>query len=255
LATGAFFGQVSEIWDFNMASVAKDLPSAEKRERLFFLFMAVSIVVTVGLAFGLFYQAELSSFDAPWWVHVHAVTFMGWIAIYLTQNVLVFRNDIAMHRRLGRIGAVYWMWMVLVGLILTPATLAAGRSPPFFTHPYFLALDWSNILVFGGLVYAALRNRSRTEWHRRLMLCATICVIAPAWGRLIVLSGNTMTASTNVATLLPYIAVGMVFDLVTRKRIHPAYLWGFGALVMMAAMIEIISSLPPFITLAYRIAG
>jgi hypothetical protein len=239
-----------------MATVALPSSSAELRERRFFLIMAVAIAVTVIVAFSLFRVAGISSFGgSPWWVHVHAVTFMGWIAFYVLQNTLVFKDDIALHRRLGRIGAVYAVWMVLVGLVLTPLTLAVGRSPPFFTPPYFLALDWINIAVFGGLVYAAIRNRKRTDWHRRLMLCATICVIAPALGRLIVLSGNAMTAPVNVATLLLYVVVAMLFDWNNRGRVHPAYFWGAGALILFAAATETLAILPFFAASAGRIAG
>ena len=239
-----------------MAAVALPSPSAEQRERRFFLTMAAAIAVTVIVAFSLFRVAGISSFSgSPWWVHVHAVTFMGWIGFYVLQNALVFKNDIAMHRRLGRIGAAYVVWMVLVGLVLTPLTLAVGRSPPFFTPAYFLALDWINVVVFGGLVYAAIRNRGRTDWHRRLMLCATICVIAPALGRLIVLSGNTMTAPLNVATLLLYVVVAMLFDRSNRGRVHPAYFWGGGSLVVFAALTELLASMPFFAATAARFSG
>ena len=138
-----------------MEAVAVASASTEYRERRFFLFMAIAIALTVIVAFSLFLAAGISSFGSPWWVHVHAVTFMAWIGFYVLQNTLVFRNDIALHRRLGPIGAGYAVWMVLVGLVLTPLTLAVGRSPPFFTPAYFLALDWINILAFGGLFYAA----------------------------------------------------------------------------------------------------
>lgn len=236
------------------ALVAPDL-SAESRERWFFLVMALAIAITVATAFSLFYRAGFSTFASPWWVHVHAVTFMAWIGMYVTQNVLVARNSVASHRKLGRFGAAWAVWMVLVGMVLTPMNLAAHRAPPFFTPPYFLALDWTNILVFGALVYAAVRNRRRTDWHRRLMLCATLCVMAPAWGRLIVLSGNAMTAPVNVALLLPYLLVAMVFDWVNRGRVHVAYLWGGGALVFVAVATELLSRVPAFATLAARIAA
>lgn len=238
-----------------METVALSGASAESRERLFFLLMALAIALTVVVAFSLFYLVGISSLSSPWWVHVHGVTFMGWIGLYVLQNTLVFKGDIALHRKLGRIGAAYVVWMLIVGLALTPLTLAVGRSPPFFTPAYFLALDWVNIAIFGALVYAALRNRRRTDWHRRLMLCATVCVIAPAWGRLIVLSGAAMTATVNVAALLLYVVVAMLFDWGNRGRVHPAYGWGAGALILMAAMTEFLAMLPWFAGAATRIAG
>ncbi len=238
-----------------MASIAAPESSQERRERLFFLTMAVAIAVTVVVAFSLFLAAGISSFGAPWWVHVHAVSFMAWIGFYLLQNTLILRDDIALHRRLGRLGAAWAVWLVLVGLVLTPLTLAVGRSPPFFTPPYFLALDWVNIVGFAALMFAAIYNRRRTDWHRRLMLCATVLVIAPAWGRLIVLSGQAMTAANNVAFLSLYILVAMGFDWFNRGRVHPAYAWGLGSLWAMVLAIEALAAFPPFVTMAERIAG
>jgi len=217
--------------------------------------MAVAIAATVVVAFSLFYAAGISSFDSPWWVHVHAVTFMGWIVLYVLQNTLVFTDNIALHRKLGRIGAGYAVWAVVVGLILTPLTLAVGRSPPFFTPPYFLALDWVNIVIFGALAYAGIRNRRRTDWHRRLMLCATICIIAPAWGRLIVLGGAAMTAPINAGFLSLYLIAAMLFDWRNRGRVHPAYAWGAGALIVFPAATELLAILPFFAAQAARIAG
>lgn len=238
-----------------MATIATPQPSAEQRERGFFLFMAILIAATVLAAFWFFRTAGFASFAAPWWVHVHAVTFMVWIGFYLAQNALIWRGDGKRHRKLGYFGAVWAGWMVVVGLALTPLTLAVGRSPPFFTPAYFLALDWVNIAVFAALFVAGFRNRRRTEWHRRLMLCATVCVIAPALGRILILVGQPMTAPINVALLLPYVIVGMLADLVIRGRVHPAYAWGAGALVAFAAGTELLSRFPPLIALAGRIAA
>lgn len=238
-----------------MSVAAASLPSLEQRERLFFLFMAVAIAVTVVAAFSLWLIAGISSFASPWIVHVHGVSFMAWIVLYVTQNTLVFRNDVARHKRLGRIGAGLGIWMVVVGLVLTPWTLAAHRSPPFFTPAYFLAMDWINILVFGVLLAAALRLRRQTDWHRRLMLCATVSVMAPACGRLLILSMGTFTTASLVGSLLAILAVAIVADLVIRGRIHNAYLWGAGTLAGMGFAIEGLARLGPFSALAARIAG
>jgi hypothetical protein len=86
------------------------------------------------------------------------------------------------------------------------------------------------------------------------MLCATICIIAPALGRLIVLTGTPMTAPLNVATLLVYVAVAALFDWGNRGRVHPAYAWGAGALVLFAAATELLAIVPAFAALAARLA-
>lgn len=238
-----------------MENSASSVAASEQKERLFFLIMSMVIAVTVVIAFGLFFNAGFSSFGAPWWVHIHAVTYTLWIALYIAQNILVYRNNLVLHRKLGRMGAVYAVWAVIVGLVLTPITLMVGRSPPFFTPSFFLALDWTNIVVFALLMYAAIANCKRSDWHRRLMLCATVCLIAPAWGRLIVLSGSELTSGNNVGALLVYIAVAMIADWFIRGRVHPAYFWGFASLVGMGVLIELLAAFPPLIDLAARIVG
>jgi len=238
-----------------MTVAAVSLPSQEQRERLFFLVMSLAIAATVVSAFGIWMHRGISSFASPWLVHVHAVTFMAWIALYVTQNTLVFQNNLTLHRKVGRAGAVLAAWMVFVGLVLTPWTLSAHRSPPFFTPAYFLAMDWVNIVAFGALLTAALSLRRQTDWHRRLMLSATVCVMAPAFGRLLVLAAGGFTTIDLVGMQLALLAVAIVADLIIRGRIHTAYFWGAGALLGMGLAIEGLSRVGPFLSLADRIAG
>jgi hypothetical protein len=139
-------------------------------------------------------------------------------------------------------------------LVVTPVTHAVGRVPPYFTPAYFLALDWVNIACFGALVYAALHLRRQTDWHRRLMLCATICVTAPAWGRLLVLA-DVLTIWSNIGMLLVFVGGAMVGDWYIRGRVHPAYYWGFAAIAAMAPVITFLSTLAPVNTLALRFVG
>ena len=238
-----------------MASTAQSTDATEQRERKFFLAMAILVALSVAPAFYVFFQAGFASFSAPWWVHVHAVTFMGWLGIFVLQSWLVAKGKVASHRSLGKMAAAYAVWMVVVGLILTPATLSAGRIPPFFTGPYFLALDWLNVVVFAALIGFAIRLRKQTDWHRRLMLCATIIVIAPAWGRWIVLAGFEMNAWSNIVPLLGYIVIAAIGDLMLRGTIHKAYYWGVGALLVFGGVTGLLAQVPPFIALAESIAG
>ncbi len=47
----------------------------------------------------------------------------------------------------------------------------------------------------------------------------------------------------------------MVFDWRTRGRVHPAYVWGLGAMVAMAALIELVARIPAFVAFGARITG
>ena len=227
---------------------------SEQGERTFFLVMALAIGTTVVTAFGLFHLAGFSSFNAPWWVHVHAVSSMGWIGFCVLQSTLVFRNNLGLHRKIGWLGAGLACWMVLVGLTLGYLGLEAGRVPPIFTPASLLALNWMNILTFGGLSYAAIHHRKQTEWHRRLMLCGMICLMAPALGRILIMLG-VRTHLNFVLLILAWVLVAMSFDLITRRRVHPAYYWGFGAIIFMGMAIALLPAFPPFEAFASAIVA
>lgn len=211
--------------------------SPELRERRFYLGMAVAIALIVLAGFGGYIAAGISSFDAPWWVHVHAVSYMAWIVLFLNQNRLVVGGNLAAHRRMGWIMAGLALWMVLVGTALLQLSLAAGRAPPpVFTAAMLIVMDEINVLLFAALVLAGIRMRQRSDWHRRLMLSATVCIIAPAIGRVTVLTiGFSWTAI--ILFQLALLAAPMLFDLRERGRIHPALLWGAAAIAAMGLVV------------------
>jgi len=228
--------------------------TVEKRERLFFLAMATAIAVVVIAGFGLFLRAGFSSFVAPIEVHIHAVTYMGWVFLYFFQNWLIFSNNAALHRKLGMIGAGYLVWVILVGLVTTYLSVISGHTPPIFTPASLFALNLMLVVTFAILAIAALTMRKKTDWHRRLMLCATIAVIAPAFGRLLILV-EARTHFNFVMVILVWATVPVLYDLVAYRKIHAAYLWGVGALVGMGLAIELLPSFQPFAELAQHLAN
>ena len=229
---------------------------AADRDRGFFLIMAIAIVVTVVAGFTLQLAAGRSSFGAPWWVHVHGVSFMIWLGLYLAQSLLAGRGRMMLHRRLGWFATFYVGWMVAVGIGATALSVATHRVPPFFAPNVFLVMDWLTVLVFAGLTWAGVRMRRRTDWHRRLMLCGAIEVMTPGAGRLLPLPllGDWIIW-TIWAIMLAYGAVAMAHDLITRGKVHPAYLWGFGTITLATALMRPLAFTPPVLALTGMLAG
>src|ERR1700761_647982 len=152
-----------------MATLVEDIrPFPASRDRGFFLIMALAIAATVVSGFATQFVMGRSSLASPWWVHLHGLTFMGWLGIYVTQNVLVYRGNVARHQRLGMVAAGYVGWMVAVGLSVNTLAAIHHRIPPFFEINVFLVMDWLTVLVFAGLTWAGVRMRRRMDWHRRL---------------------------------------------------------------------------------------
>lgn len=228
--------------------------ATDQRERRFFMGLAIAIAATVLLGFGAYIALGISSFGAPWWVHVHAVTYMGWIALYLNQNRLVVSGDIAGHRRMGRIMAGWAVWMTVVGLSVLVFNIATHRTPPIFTPAFIIALDGVNLLVFLLLLGAGLALRDRSDWHRRLMLSATVCIISPALGRITVIAGG-FSLRNIILVQLCFILAGMIGDWRIRGRVHPAWYCGGAALIAMGLVTGPVAGLAPVIALANSLAA
>jgi FtsH-binding integral membrane protein len=230
----------------NTASFAANplAPSAEIRERRFFRHMAVLVALTVIAGFGGWFLKGNSTFASPWWVHVHAISNMSWVALFVAQTSFIARGDHARHRALGKVGILLAAWMLLVGLVLTPYDIAVHRFPAaYFPPAVFLALDWMNITVFAALVLGGWVKRQQSDWHRRLMLAATVIVIIPAWGRLLLIAGLPGQLSALFSFL--YMAIAMIADRRLRGRIHPAWYVGIAALVVMMLGSGLLANFPP----------
>ncbi|WP_140851223.1 hypothetical protein [Sphingomonas glacialis] len=195
-------------------------------ERRFLFFMSIIIFGTAVAGFGSDIFVRHAWFtDFPWQVHFHAVVFTSWASLYVIQNWLVVDgHNIMLHRRLGWFGAGIATIMVPLGIAATLMAVARGGIAGIFPPGFFLAMDILGILGFAGLTFAAIRLRNYPGWHKRLMLCGTVLVIAPGMGRLMgMLPLDGLAPFAMFVAIMTYILIGIVFDLVAIRRIHPAY--------------------------------
>ena len=227
------------------------------RPELFWHRMAIGLAVFIVLGFLQFaLRGFVDPVAAPFWVHLHGVAMLAWLALLIAQPTLVLQGNLARHRKLGRVGGVLAMFITGLGIFTGVASLVLNRFPPFFTPPYFLALTVIESLVFGAMVAWAIRRRRATDWHRRLMIGATIVILEPALGRLLPIPLMGPWAEPAVALCqLAAVAIVAAYDRRTRGAVHPAT-WAIAAIVIATRVaISLVSMAPPVITLAERLAG
>jgi hypothetical protein len=228
-----------------MATIADRMPASGRSDDRFFLNGAFAMTLVVVAGFSLQLAMGRSSFGAPPIVHAHAIVFMGWIAIYLTQNILATTGNLALHRRLGWLAAAWMVPMLVLGCAVTAYDVRAGHAPFFFRPLQFLIFDPLGVATFAGLTVAAILLRRRTDWHRRLLFCGTALLLGAPFGRLLpmpLLAPWAWEIDTAVTLLFPL--VGMAADLRRTGRIHPAWIWGVATIVMSAVLIEAITYSP-----------
>jgi hypothetical protein len=227
-----------------MATLAQPLQNTARDER-FFLFSAVLMTAVMVSGFSLQFLMGRSTFASPPLVHAHAIVFFGYVFIYLAQNLLVAAGAVHLHRRLGWIGALWVIPMLVLGVAVIVVMARRGHVPFFFRPIHFLVFDTMSLVFFAGLTAAAIRLRRRTDWHRRLHFCGMALLLGPGFGRLLPLPLFQPWAwEATVIPCLLFPIAGMIADRRRSGRVHPAWKWGFGAMLACVAVIEAITYSP-----------
>jgi hypothetical protein len=191
--------------------------------------LAMAVVLVAGFIVQL--AAGRSSFESPLIVHIHAVAFMGWVGLTVTQTWLAASGALAGHRLLGRVAMAWSLALLVLGPLVTIFAVQAGRVPFFFQPQHFLIADPATVLAFFGLFAAAIILRRDTGWHARLQIAAFMPLLGPGFGRLLplpLLAPWAFEIAALGALIVP--AIGIARDLKVRGRVHPAWWWAIGVL-------------------------
>lgn len=192
----------------------------------------------------------------PMLLHIHGAVFTLWVLLFVTQPTLIARRSVKLHRQLGYVGAGLACAMVAMGLAATIFAIRAHFVPSFFPPGIFLVMNGLGILVFGGLVAAGVALRRQAEWHKRLMISATVSILGPGMGRLLPMdSFGALAPLVMFAALAAFAFAGPIADLIVRRRIHPAYLWSVGAILLSEVLIGPLAFAPPTQALLHWLQG
>lgn len=214
--------------------------------RSFYLVMSLVMAAVIIGGFSTTVPSDFSRDPAlPFLLHIHGAVFTLWVLLFVAQPAFIARGSIALHRRIGWIGAVVAGAMLVMGVTATLYAIRNDLVPPFFPRPIFLVMNLIGIAVFAGLVAGGIAFRHRPEWHKRLMLCATISILGPGLGRLLPMGSFGAAAPLVMFGAIALFAfAGPVADLITRRRIHPAYYWGVTSILLSMVVIGPIAFSP-----------
>lgn len=219
--------------------------------RSFYLVMSLLMAGVIVGGFSKTVPGDFTSDPAlPFLLHVHGAVFTLWVLLFVAQPAFIARGSLALHRRIGWLGAVLAAAMLVMGITATLYAVRFGLIPSFFPPPIFLTMNLIGIVVFAGLVGAGIAFRRRAEWHKRLMLCATISILGPGLGRLLPMGSFGAAAPLVMFGVIALFAfAGPVMDLLTRRRVHPAYYWGVASILLSMVVIGPLAFSPPGLAL------
>ena len=199
------------------------------------LFLAASLLliwtaILMGFGPGAIKQFGGEGQPRPLHLHLHAAAFFGWLVLLTVQFALVRSGQVRLHRLLGTAGIGLAALMVVIGLWTAiesvPGRLARGSNPGFMAVPFM------DLILFSGLITAAMLLRKDRSAHPRLILLATLQLTGAGFGRWL---GKTIGPMvSDLGPLGGWIGLyGLVFtgvaaiglyDLATRGRFHRVYL-------------------------------
>ena len=211
-----------------------------KWDRNFFLTYVALIWLGIIMGFGGDILDHLHSKEPPYplIVHFHAVAFVGWMFVLTAQVLLIRRSKHDLHKQFG----IAAMALAAIMVVLGPATAIVVQRAQFGTpdsDPAFLAVQFTDIIAFAGLVTAAFLQRGSSSAHKRLMILATIYISDAGFARWLggplhhIFGDSLWPYKPHLYLCSDILIAGLgIYDLVTRRRLHPAYI---GAILWIAA--------------------
>lgn len=224
-------------------------------ERRFFTGIAIAMALAayIGFARSFFLRPFFPEWPAPAEpiFLVHGVFFSAWCVLLVVQTALIGVRRADLHRRLGLLGGVLALGMLVLGL--WGALVAANRPTGFNGVPVpplqFLVIPIFDLVFFGSFVALALKWRADAQAHKRLMVLATVALLGAAFARwpFVWKIGNPF-AYYGLADL--FIVALVVWDLRKRGSLHPVTRWGGLIMILSQPLRLMLSTTPAWLAFA-----
>jgi hypothetical protein len=224
-------------------TVAARASSAVTQRSRFFLVMAIVLFVPVAIGFGptFFLRPWSGARDAlggqfPMHLIIHGTVLSAWFVLFIAQPTLVAAQRVDLHRRLGVFGVGLAVAVVLASIVtlvrVVPRATAGGASMNLIVGVVWV--DTAALFTFVACVAGAVYFRRRPAVHARLMFLATASIVGPAFSAARPVGRALMhwlpERPFGEYFVLACFAALVVYDVATRRRIHPATLFGIAVI-------------------------
>ena len=210
-------------------------------DNLFFSAMAGVALIAILVGFArTYFLAGL--FRAPLpnlLVHIHGAAFTLWIILFITQISLVMARRVDLHRRLGLLGFVLAIVMILLGTVTASDRLARHVAQPgtdtveevraFYTVPL------GDMLMFCAFVYLGYRNRFQPAVHKRLMWFATLSLLDAGFDRWRVFDPYSLPV-VDLICFTPLLLLMIGYDWWSTGKVQRVTIWSTIFMVVVQQM-------------------
>jgi len=194
----------------------------------FYFLMSLLVAVTVVYGFGHKLDEKLlhAATPRPAILFFHAILFAAWVVLFTIQAALIRTRNIKAHKAVGWFGLALGTAIPFIGIATAYFMIRMEvRQGLAFIKPFFIVAV-HDMLAFAVAFALAFWWRRKPEFHRRLMFVATCALTSAAFARIPWMPNSWFYAGVDCLILF-----GVVLDLLTMKRIHPVYLYGFPTMI------------------------
>ena len=157
--------------------------------------------------------------------HIHAFTASLWIALLITQPLLIRSGNYKLHRILGKVS--YFVFVTIILSFIPQMIKEFGKG----SFPLNASFDVVLLILFYTL---AIANKKNVSIHMRYMIAISLIFIGPTLGRIIYI---TLDIGYLSFLKLPYvlvnvILVGLIFCDKASNRKYQPYLVALGSFMI-----------------------
>jgi hypothetical protein len=148
--------------------------------------------------------------------------------LFITQVSLVTTRRVDLHRRLGLLGFVLAILMIVLGTATASDRLARHVAQPgrdtVEEERAFYAVPLADMLMFSTLVYLGYRNRFQPAVHKRLMWFATLSLLDAGFDRWTVFDPYSLPV-VNLICFTPLLLLMIAFDWWSTGKVQRVTIW------------------------------
>ena len=207
-------------------------------ERVFYGGMAILLCACVFIGFSpTYFQAGMLRAPLPSPIlHIHGAVFTLWMLLFVVQAALISARRVKWHRSFGTVAFCLPPMMIVLGVIAAIDALHRGVKIGPLDPAVSAAIPLVGIVGFTIVIYASWRARRRPDAHKRLVLIATMGLVAAAFGRFPWDRIGLPPAAGAVTGLGVLLLILIIYELVTLRRVHRSTMWAAPVVFLTVAL-------------------
>jgi hypothetical protein len=196
-------------------------------ERIFYSGMAAVLCICVYIGFSpTYFRAGIVRAPLPSPIlHIHGAVFTLWMLLFVVQVAFISAKRVKWHRSFGTVAFCLPPAMIILGVIAAIDALHRGVRIGPLDPSVSAAIPLIGITAFTVVIYASWRARRRPDAHKRLILIATMGLVAAAFGRFPWDRIGLPPAAGAVTGLGILLVILLAYELISLRRIHRSTMW------------------------------